>query len=75
MSPHRRHRRRTSPASGGPIPRSSLTCRCPPRPPPPDAATRKWVLVGKPTVFNTVFELIEFYGHTPTTTGDGVCLL
>lgn len=36
--------------------------------------TLRWQLVGKPTEFKDVYELVTYYGETPTSTTDGTCL-
>jgi hypothetical protein len=36
--------------------------------------TGKWQLVGKPTEFKDVFELVQYHGSTPTSSTDGTCL-
>jgi len=36
--------------------------------------TLRWQLVGKPTEFKDVFELVTYHGKTPTSTTDGTCL-
>ena len=36
--------------------------------------TLRWQLVGKPTEFKDVYELVTYHGKTPTSTTDGTCL-